>query len=77
LKTSITFEFEEGDGACPRDYIDPGSALVAISEITGYMREIDKYGMNGASSMTPEAVIDVIRRRVRDICEDIPQEWKQ
>ena len=81
MKTSITFSFDSMvDGSDdPRNYIDPVAPLIVISEITRYLRELDKYGLGDRdiAKLKPESIVQTIRERVLEMCADIPQEWKQ
>jgi len=72
MKTRITFDFENDDD--PRDYIDPIIGLRAVSDITGYLRNLDKYG---SDFKTVFEAIEKIREQVREFCHDIPDDWKQ
>lgn len=72
MKTIITYELDEGDDIRP--YADPLAGYSAVLAITGYLRELDRYGTNMGSG---ESVVDMIRGHVLELCEDIPSEWKQ
>ena len=73
MKTILTREFDETDDIRP--YIDPLSVLSAISEITAYLRGLDKYGVG--DNVSAQAMAGKIRDRVREMCEEIPEDWKQ
>ena len=71
MKQQIMFNLEEGDD--PLDYAAPLKALCAIHDICQYLRELEKYG---SPFKTVEEAVSKIRRNVRDLCDDIREEWK-
>ena len=64
--------FNLGPEDDPADYANPTAALLVVMKITGYLRQLEKYGH---PYLTADEAVEKIRAEVLALCADIGEEW--